>query len=905
MKRLSAAVPSFAAIFFIAILVPSGAAAPEECSQTPASRCFGVESVGTALSTTEAGAHPDLELDVTIKQDPTSKANSFGLKDSFGPTRNIRFEVPPGLIGNPNVLGDSGQCRVTELVNYQTEGCPIASQVGLSRIFGYELNNPFLEPVYMMQPPGGDVVARLGTIAGIYPTFIDFRVRSDSDYGLTAEVTEAPAAASLVKLETTFWGVPSDPIHDTERCTAKEAFDGCVSSLPRKPGILPLPFLTNPTRCGVEQTITVRASSWVEPERLEETSNEAQTVFPAFSECNRLPFGPALTVEPTNHRTSSPTGLDMTIQLPAAPGVKVLEPAQTRDIRIDLPRGLGINPGSADGLATCSPEQVHFKENVASECPDAAKMASTEFEVGALPRRLEGAIYLREPEPGNLFRIWIVADDQGAHVKLPGQLDVNKATGQIKSVVLENPQVPLREVKLLFKSGFRAPLITPRSCGEYLTHYEFTSWAGGFPWIQDTPMQINEGCGGGGFAPQLMAGSTESQGGAFSPFVFTLSRGDSEQNLSSFGITLPQGLAASFAGISRCEGEAAQTGACPPASRIGRTTVAVGVGPRPLWVPQPGKRPTAIYLGGPYKGAPFSIVAVVPAQAGPFDLGDEVIRSPVHIDPDTAQAEAQTDPLPQFKEGIPLPYKEVDVELDRRGFSLNPTSCAAKQTRAESTSIEGQKAQSSSRYRVTGCAKLPFEPKFAVRLVGGTRRGAHPKLQATLKMPKGGANIAAAQVALPHSEFVENAHFKTICTRVQFAAHACPAGSIYGYAEARTPLFDEPLSGPVYLRSSSHPLPDLVMALKGPPSLPIEIDVDGRVDSVNGGLRTTFAQIPDAPVSSFSLKMQGGKKGLIVNSTNLCQGSHRADVSFDAQNGKRKVLHPALQASCGKSSKRK
>ena len=203
-------------------------------------------------------------------------------------------------------------------------------------------------------------------------------------------------------------------------------------------------------------------------------------------------------------------------------------------------------------------------------------------------------------------------------------------------------------------------------------------------------MQITEGCEPQGFNPKLSAGSTNAQGGAYSPFTFTLNREDTEENIAGLDVTLPRGMAASFVGVARCEGADAETGHCPAASRIGKTVVADGAGPNPLWVPQPGKDPTAIYLSGPYKGAPFSIVAVVPAQAGPFDLGLEVVRSAVYVDPETAQATAKADPLPQIIEGIPITYKTVNVQLDRPGFSLNPTSCARKEARADLTSSAGQ-----------------------------------------------------------------------------------------------------------------------------------------------------------------------------------------------------------------------
>jgi len=294
-----------------------------------------------------------------------------------------------------------------------------------------------------------------------------------------------------------------------------------------------------------------------------------------------------------------------------------------------------------------------------------------------------------------------------------------------------------------------------------------------------------------------------------------------------------------------------------------------------------------------------------------------VVRSAVYVDPSTAQATAQADPLPQFVEGTPLHYKAINVQLDRPGFALNPTSCDQKQTTAALTSTTGQSASPTSPYAATHCSRLGFKPSLTLRLLGGTRRGAYPKLRATLKMPAGGANIGSSAVILPHSEFVANEHFSNICTKVQFAAEECPADSIYGYARATTPLIDGVLEGPVYLRSTTEPdkylLPDVVAALKGPSSLPVEIDLVGHVDSVsrrlpNGEraslLRTTFNATPDAPVSEFRLEMQGGGKGLFVNSQNLCKSVHRAKAAFRAQNGRRRVLKPKLRASC-KGKKRR
>ena len=894
MIRRTAIALTLAVLGALALAVPAGAVGPPCPEGVPKAKCFAIESVEASLSSNQAGAHPDLTFSFSIAQDPDSPTDKQGLHNAFAPTRNVRTDIPPGLIGDPSVLGLPQQCRALELTLGE---CPTGSQIGLAGVRLYTLGHSVVEPIYMMTPPGGDVIARVGFVGGVIGSsiFADITLRSEGDYGVSTEIIAAPPQFPLLDSEVELWGVPAAEEHDTERCTPAEALFGCTESPPLDPGGRELPFLTNPTRCGVPLEMSVAASSWVEPERFDTKSAS----FPQISGCNKLPYGPGLTIEPTNRRAGAPTGLDVTARIPASEGVKVLEPSQTRSVRVKLPEGMTVNPGAADGLDVCSEKQVRFGERVAAECPDAAKLAHFEVEIPALPRRVKGAIYLREPEPGNLYRFWAVADDLGAHVKLQGQLDVDEQTGQLESTIFDIPQAPVREMKLVFKSGFRAPLINPPACGDYASSYEFVPWSGGPPQISDSQMTIDEGCDGlGGFSPKISAGSTDAQGGAHSPFTFTVTRQDGEENLAALEVTLPRGMAATFAGIPRCEGAAADTGQCPAESRVGRVTAAAGAGPNPLWVPQPGKRPTAVYLAGPYKGAPLSVVAVVPAQAGPFDLGDQVVRTAIDVDPVTAQATAKSDPLPQILEGVPILYRAANVFLDRPGFSLNPTSCAKKETTSLLHSSGGKTATPSSPFAASDCGRLGFKPKLAMRLFGGTNRGSHPRLRTIIKMPSGGANIGSVSVALPHSAFLDQAHIRTVCTRVQFAADQCPPGSIYGSLKAKTPLLDETLGGTLYLRSSNNTLPDMVAVIKGPPSLPIEVHSAARIDSINGGIRATFESVPDAPITEIVASFPGGSKGLIVNSTNLCAKVNRVTAKFTGQNGKKATLRPPLKASC-------
>jgi len=319
----------------------------------------------------------------------------------------------------------------------------------------------------------------------------------------------------------------------------------------------------------------------------------------------------------------------------------------------------------------------------------------------------------------------------------------------------------------------------------------------------------------------------------------------------------------------------------------------------------------SIYLGGAYHGDPLSVISVTPAVAGPFDAGTVVIRLALTLNPETAEVEVDgknSDPIPHILNGIVLKVRDLRVYVDRNNFILNPTSCdpsTAKATLFGSylnvfDPSDDVPVGLSTRYQAANCLNLGFKPKLSLNLLGGTKRGGHPALKAVLNAKPGDANIGKAVVTLPKSAFLDQSHIRTICTRVQFAAKNCPKGAIYGFAKAITPLLDEPVQGPVYLRSSNHKLPDLVAALHGL----VDVDIVGRIDSYKGGIRSSFETVPDAPVTKFTLTMQGGQKGLVINSRNLCAGENRGDAQFAGQNGVPYHFHPLVKPSCGGKRKK-
>ncbi|HXR31168.1 MAG TPA: hypothetical protein VN752_08515, partial [Solirubrobacterales bacterium] len=547
---------------------------------------------------------------------------------------------------------------------------------------------------------------------------------------------------------------------------------------------------------------------------------------------------------------------------------------------------------------------------------------------------VKGSVHIADPyqNPFNsLLAIYFTLNDPetGTVVKLAGEVNADPNTGRLTTTVLHNPQLPFEDFRLHFFGGAGGSLRTPATCGQHTTASSLTPWSApesGPPATPSDTWAITQAPDGGAcpasqgarpHSPDLDAGSVSPIAGASTPLVVNLRRNDGSQEFSSVSLTLPPGLTGKLAGLGACsEGALAaaaqKTGneeksspSCPASSRIGTVDVSAGAGPAPYHA-----QGTA-YLTGPYKGAPLGMAIVTPATAGPFDLGTVVVRSALQLDPNSGQITAQTDQLPSILQGIPLDLRTARVMLDRPDFTRNGTSCDPYAFSGQLVSTLGQIAPLSERFQLAECGRLAFKPRLALRLIGATKRGGHPALRAVLQMPPAGANIARASVALPHSEFLDQAHIGTVCTRVQFAAEECPAASVYGAVTATSPLVDYALSGPVYLRSSANELPDLVMALKGPPSQPVEVDAVARIDSVKGGIRSTFEGVPDLPVSQVVLSMAGGKKGLLQNSTNICRGIHKATAEFDAQNGKTADFRPPLRNSkckgkrAGKQKKQK
>ncbi|HUC08044.1 MAG TPA: hypothetical protein VMR96_08135 [Solirubrobacterales bacterium] len=875
---------------------------------------------------TQAGGHPfSAGADIVLNEHMRAEeSQEIKLRAANGYARDIHTELPPGFSGNPEALGE--KCETVADVRAKPSTCPASSIVG-----GITLETSLVtaknQPIYAIEAEEGTPAQMAFAITSVSEGFaytLTAGLRPQDNYAIDLVASPVQKAPVLfgASAKICAFGAKSSISSSSET-----KFAGC-----RKPGeaqALEAPFTTLPTRCGDPESSTTRAriDTWEEPGNYA----EAEFTLPTPTGCNALGFAPTLEARPTTTAADSPSGFEVDLHIPQNEDPESTATAHLKKTVVTLPEGLVINPSSANGLAACTQAQLGMVGGVPNadpvRCPDAAKIGSVTALTPVLDHPLGGTAYVAAPHEnpfGTLLGLYLVIDDPqtGTLVKLAGKVEANPNTGRLTTTFDNNPQLPVEDVKLNLRGGATAPLRTPATCNKYSTTSSITPWSAPESGPPETPSdayKISKGPGGGACAakasaqpnkPSFSAGTASPIAASYSPMAVHLRREDGSQEFSSLTVTPPPGLIGRLAGLTPCsDGALAAAGSktgvaeqaspsCPASAKVGTATAGAGAGPAPYYATGNA------YLAGPYKGAPISLAFITPAVAGPFDLGTIVVRTAVRIDPETARVTAESDPIPHILEGIPLDIRTIDVALDRPNFTLNPTSCDPMSFSGSLRSTLGSSAALSDRFQLGECSRLAFKPKLSLRLFGRPNRGAHPAFRATLTMPPGGANIAATQVALPRSEFIENAHFQTICTRVQFAASQCPAGSIYGHVRAISPLVDYPLEGPVYLRSSSHKLPDLVMALRGPASQPIEVDAVGRVDSVNGGIRTTFESTPDAPLTKLVLNMAGGKKGLFVNSRNICKTKNSASATFTAHNGKSIELRPPMQAQCGKAKKK-
>jgi hypothetical protein len=928
-RALLSALLATAAILCVA---PAGAGA---FAFQPGEAGFSIATSAAGGPASLAGSHPH--------------AIAYRLGFDEGSLRNLHIQMPPGLLENQTTIS---QCSQAKFQTHRTspfeaslsgESCPDQTQVGVVSV-SREGGETRSFGLFSLEPAAG-VPAQLGFAPWGEHITLDSAVGSpQGNYALSLNAADIPQGLHVSGLEVEVWGVPWTAVNDQQRGNCLNEADptkgwgACSVGTPVEQ--FPFAYLTLPVSCEGPLAITARAESWQGGGEVsaEAVNRDSQGDPVPQKGCESLTFSPVPAGFLTDTKASSSSGYAFRLKADykglILPSFRA--PAQTREIHVKLPPGTTVNPSVGAGLGVCTPAQYASETNqwsAASGCPSTAKIGDFRLHSPLYKEWIAGGIYLAEPDnnPFNaLVGIYLVAKspERGILVKVAGVLEPDPATGSLSATFDSLPQIPYSQLEVEFRAGQRAPLVTPSSCGPALSLTNLQAWSTGLrPVNEISTSQVATGIEGGPcpsgtppFHPGAVAGGVNSNVNSYTPYFIHLSRTDGEQEITSYSLVLPKGITGKLAGIPYCPdasidaarhsggfAEAAHP-SCPVASEVGHTNTGYGVGPALTYTEG------HMYLAGPYHGAPLSLVTINPATVGPFDLGTVVVRSAFSVDPLTAQLAIDSrasDPIPHILDGIPLHLRDVRIYADRPEFTHNPSSCEPSALVSTLTGSgarfddpsDDSTATVERHFQLLNCLTLDFQPKLALHLEGASKRGGYPALQATFSA-RGAkdSNLKRIEVDMPHQLFLAQNHIRQVCTRVQFAADACPAGSVYGTASAVTPLLDEPLHGNVYLRSSSSKLPDLVAQLH---SGAIEFDLVGRIGPTkHGGIQAFFDNIPDAPIEHFTMKLNGGKGGLLTNSVDVCAVPPYAEVRAVAQNNRGAIFRSLLLSrTCLKRAK--
>ncbi|HST38309.1 MAG TPA: hypothetical protein VLK58_02305 [Conexibacter sp.] len=837
---------------------------------------------------TQAGAHPDLfVVDFAF----TTRSNARGGPIPYENPKDVQVELPAGVYGNPQA---TPRCS---MVDYGRESCSDQTIVGSNdatyTVAGRPNTFTYTAPVYNVTPPEG-VVARFAFRILAIDVILDMKINSDGRYTLQTDIRNLSQATAVVADRMTLFGIPAD--------LNGGRGGGVPGGGPR------IPLLTVGAQCGPPQPAVMRATSWDHPDTWVGASYTPQQ---GISGCEATAFSAGMTLQPQSPRSGVPSAYDIRLQVPQSDAPDALATPPVRRVVSTLPEGVVVSPSSVQGLTGCTDEQAALRSLADPVCPDASRIGSVRIDTPLLSEPLTGGVFLGQPlsmrsQSGEMLRIFLIATAQGVTIKQEGRITPDPVTGQLTAVFEPTPQLPFAELAIDFNGGPTAPLTNPRQCGTHTTTTAVTAWSGQTVTSQDsfaTTQDANgNACAPLGFAPAFVAGMGNASAGASSTFTLGFGRDDTQQDLGDLSVNLPAGMMGMVASSELCDDAAAAAGTCADSSRIGSVKTAVGAGANPFQLSGRG-----VYLTGPYKGGAFGLSIVVPAVAGPFDLGTVVVRAAVHVDRKTAALSIVSDPFPTILEGIPLRMRQVTVAIDKPGFMVNPTSCSEKRIGGVLRSSTGTAANVGSRFQAGNCRALPFAPKLALQVGsrGRTGRGVTTPLTARLTMTPGQANNRAVTVKLPKSLNSRLEVIRDACTLEQFEAGTCDKN--VGTASATTPVLRNPLTGTLqFVRNPARRLPDLMVRLRGAGrEAGVVIDLTSKVTIPRDlSLQTSFDTIPDVPISSFRLSLVSGRRGAIGITRNLCEATTRrnliSDVSFRAQSGVLKQAGQRVQvAGCG------
>jgi len=881
---------------------------------------FDVEStLEDGEADTQAGSHPyelttSLAFNVSARESPSIQNGNEGSPLTDFSAKTIEVALPPGLIGNPNAVP---RCSQQAFLEREKLNCPVDTEVGTVKPAFFGTFRPAVYPVFNIEAPAGQPGELGFSVGGIGHIPLFFHVRSNDDYGLTAQLENIPETGPLQGAILTLWGVPAAPSHDLERegtrgegsqndgepCSPTvevkagvEIAKGCPS------GLAAAPFLTLPASCPTELPVLIRSDSWQSPQSPNPLGGElpepfaGEQLLPATTGCEQLSFAPSLALSPETTHAGAPSGYTLELHVPQNADPTALATPDLRDAVVTLPAGVVISPSVANGLQSCSPEQFGLHSLAPASCPPASQIGTVKIATPWLAEPLEGDVFVGEPEckpctpadaqEGRLLRVLVQAQGSGVTVKLESAASIDQSTGQLTVRFVQAPQMPFEQLKLTLDGGENAALANPSTCGASLAATSqltpYSSEQAAEPW--SAPFSVS-GCAPPQFEPSFVAGTTNNQAGASSPLTVTLSRTDRDEDLQAATVRLPPGLLGMVSKVALCGEAQARAGTCAAQSEIGGATVVAGPGANPVSVT--GR----LYLTGPYEGAPFGLSIVVPAVVGPFELGTIVLGARIVVNPSTAALTIASDPLPQTLDGIPLQIKTVNLDVDREGFALNPSDCRPLAIEGTLTSIAGATATVSSRFQAANCATLAFKPHLSALAHAQASKADGAYLHVRLTTPPGGANVAALKIDVPKQLPVRLTTLEKACPAAVIAANpaGCPTASAVGSVTVITPVLRHALVGPAYLVShAGAATPDLELVLQGEG---VTVDVVGQTIVKRGVISGVFRSLPDVPISTLGLVLNADPHSLLTANLpakakwSLCGQRLRMPIAITGQNG--------------------
>jgi hypothetical protein len=810
-------------------------------------------------------------------------------------------------------------------------------------------------PVFNLVPAQGEP-ARFGIDFQNVTVVLDTSIETGGTYRVEVTVKEASQSAYILGTKIVLWGEPGDVRHDLSRgwkCLARllHREQTCEAPEPRSKE----PFLSLPTSCTEPLTTTVYADSWKEPGRRLpdgriDTSDpnwkSQESTTEHLEGCEALPFSPSLTVAPLTQEGSTPTGLKVDVHVPQLETTRKPQGKAESAVRattVALPEGMNLSPTSASGLQACSLGQIGFERvdpNTGADqftpapatCPEQSKVATVRITSPDLPCRdpavatcrseeeevspgvsapeeheeLVGAAYLAAPQNfaappqenpfESLVALYIVAESPESHVrvKLAGRVTPNEGTGQLVSTFENTPQVPFGHFELNFLGGHRGNVSTPALCGNYTTGASLSPWSGNAAVPAPSSFAITSGPGGSGCSPNpqalspgFQAGSTSPQAAGFTAFTVDIERPDADQAIRTVTTHLPPGIAGMLSSVTLCQEPQASQGTCPGASLVGHTTVTSGLGPEPF-TPPVGQ----VFITGPYKGAPFGLTIVTPAIAGPFNLGNVIVRARIDIDRSTAAITVTSDPVPLMLRGLALQLQHINVTVDRPGFQFNPTNCSPKAVTATIVGAQGGIANVSYPFQAKNCASLPFTPKLTATV--GAQGSKANGVGFNVIVQSGGlgvSNLAKVNLQLPAILPSRLSTIQKACRDTIFEVNpaTCPEGSVIGKAIIHTPVLKNPLTGPAYLVSHGNAaFPDVEFLLQGEG---VTLLLDGKTDIKKGVTYSHFESNPDDPFTTFETQLPAGPHSALTDfvpaskNFNLCGQTLLMPTELTAENG--------------------